>query len=250
MGYSNMLKKFYDRSALGFSIAWIIVYCMLLSAGDAISCAVGIEKSVTFPLGLLLCGVLFFFLKKYRLLQAYGLCPSAVSARSMLYYLPVLAMLSANLWYGTELRFDILETVLYICSMCCVGFLEEIIFRGLLYRAMCVENPRAAVIVSSLTFGIGHIINLFNGSGAEPAVTLLQVVYAAAAGFLFVMIFRKTGSLIGCIVIHGAFNALSVFASEPSGMGEQILSCLLLTVISGGYAAYLAYSMRKTESQG
>lgn len=248
MGYSNMLKKFYDRSAIGFSIAWILVYCFLMSVGDALSGAVQIEKAVTFPMGLLLCCILFFFLKKHRLLSAYGLCPSAASARSMLYYVPALVMLSANLWYGIAFRFDVPETVLFVGSMFCVGFLEEVIFRGLLYRAMCVENPRAAVIVSSLTFGIGHIINLFNGSGAEPAVTLLQVVYAAAAGFLFVMMYQKTGSLIGCIVIHGIFNALSVIASEPSGIGEQILSCLLLTCISGGYAVYLAYSIRKTES--
>ena len=61
--------------------------------------------------------------------------------------------------------------------MLCVGFLEEVIFRGLLFTAIARNNIKSAVIISSVTFGIGHIINLFNGSGMELVtddVRLLQ----------------------------------------------------------------------------
>ncbi len=242
-----MLKQLYDKSRLGFAILWIVLYCVLMSAGDSLSAMAGIEKAVTLPIGLLTSAVLFCFLKKHRLMAEYGLCRAKTAPSSMLYYLPAVLMLTANLWYGISVRIGVVKTVLYILSMFCVGFLEEVIFRGLLYRAMAADNPRSAVIVSSLTFGIGHIVNLFNGSGTEVFVTLLQVFYAAAAGFMFVMMYRKTDSLIGCIVIHGVFNAISVFANEPSGMVPQVVSCLLLMLISGGYAAYLAYSMQKTE---
>jgi membrane protease YdiL (CAAX protease family) len=81
----------------------------------------------------------------------------------MLYYLPVLLLLTANLWYGVTLNVGAVETALYILAMFCVGFLEEIIFRGLLYRALRRDNVKVAVIVSSVTFGMGHIINLING---------------------------------------------------------------------------------------
>ena len=103
----------------------------------------------------------------------------------MLYYIPVYIMLTANLWYGVTVHYAALETALYILSMFCVGFLEEVIFRGLLFEAMREESERAATIVSAVTFGIGHIINLFNGSGTELLPNLLQVVYATAAGFMF-----------------------------------------------------------------
>ncbi len=125
--------------------------------------------------------------------------------------------------------------------MFCVGFLEEVIFRGLLFNAMRKDSRKAAVIVSSVTFGIGHIINLVNGSGAELLPNLLQVVYATAAGFMFVMMYLKTDSLIGCIAAHGLFNALSVFANEANATPKRrILSCVLLAVITGAYAVYLA----------
>lgn len=242
----NVLKKLYDKSKIWFALAWIIAYCVLMSVGDALSASVGIEKSVTLVIGILLSAILLLFFKKNGLFMDYGLCTPKTSAKSMLYYIPILVMLTANLWYGVTLNYGALETVLYILAMLCVGFLEEVIFRGLLFEAMRGDSVKAAIIVSSVTFGIGHIINLINGSGTELLPNLLQVVYATAAGFMFVMMYYKSKSLIVCIVAHGVFNALSAFANEANATAEmRILTAILLTVITGSYALYLALSMRK-----
>lgn len=32
-----MLKRLYEKSRLGFALAWIVAYCVLLSMGDALS---------------------------------------------------------------------------------------------------------------------------------------------------------------------------------------------------------------------
>ena len=243
-----MLKKLYDKSRIWFALAWIIAYCVLMSAGDSISSVIGVEKSVTLPIGISLSVILLSFLKKNGLFEAYGLCTSKATARSMLYYLPVMVMLTTNLWYGVTMNYGLPETLLYILSMFCVGFLEEVIFRGLLFNAMREDSVKWAVIVSSVTFGIGHIINLVNVSGAELIPNLLQVVYATAAGFMFVMIYYKSGSLLACIAAHGVFNALSLFADEANASGEmRILSAVLLTVIAGAYAVYLALTMKMND---
>ena len=241
----NVLKKLYDKSKIWFAISWIIAYCVLMSVGDALSASIGMDKSVTLAIGIVLSGIVLLFLKKHWLSRDYGLCAPKASAKSMLFYIPILVMLTANLWYGVTLNYGVLETVLYILAMFCVGFLEEVIFRGLLFEALRKDNVKAAIIVSSVTFGIGHIINLINGSGAELLQNLLQVIYATAAGFMFVMMYYKSKSLIGCIVTHGAFNALSVFANEANATAEmRILTAILLTVITGSYALYLALSMK------
>ena len=75
-----------------------------------------------------------------------------------------------------------------------IGFLEEIIFRGFLFKMMEKNNVKTAIIVSSITFGIGHIVNLLNG--AELIPTLLQVCYAIAIGYMLVMVFYKSKSII------------------------------------------------------
>ena len=241
----NVLKKLYDKSKIWFAIAWIIAYCALMSVGDALSALVGIDKSVTLAIGIVLSVILLLFLKKNGLFSDCGLCAPKATARSMLYYIPVVVMLTANLWYGVTLNYGAPETVLYILVMLCVGFLEEVIFRGLLFEAMRKDSVKAAVIVSSVAFGIGHIINLINGSGTELLPNLLQVIYATSAGFMFVMMYYKSKSLLVCIVAHGIFNALSAFANEANATTEmQILSAALLTVITGSYALYLAISTR------
>lgn len=240
----NVFKKLYDKSPIWFAVSWIIAYCVLMSVGDALSASIGVEKSVTLAIGIVLSAILLLFLKKNGLSRDYGLCVPKTSAKSMLYYIPIIVMLTANLWYGVTLNYGALETVLYILAMLCVGFLEEVIFRGLLFEAMRTDSVKAAIIVSSVTFGIGHIINLINGSGAELLPNLLQVVYATAAGFMFVMMYYKSKSLLVCIAAHGAFNALSVFADEANATTEmRILTAVLLTVITGSYALYLALSI-------
>lgn len=234
------MRKLYEKSEIWFAVAWIIAYCVLLSLGDNISASIGMINVVTFPVALLLSVVLFLFLKRNGLLASYGLCKSKVSASKMLFYIPVLVMLTANLWYGIGIYVSPIEAVCYVLTMLCVGFLEEVIFRGLLFNAMRKDGVKSAILVSSLTFGIGHIVNLFNGSGAELLPNLLQVIYATAAGFMFVMIYYKTESLLVCIGAHGVFNALSVFVKEEAVSDVMhILSCVFLIVVCGGYAVYL-----------
>ena len=239
------MKNLYGKSEIWFAVAWIIAYCVLLSVGDNLSASLGVINVATFPIALLLSVVLFLFLKSNGLLECYGLCKSKAPAAKMLFYIPVLVMLTANLWHGFGIYESSLEAVCYVLTMLCVGFLEEVIFRGLLFNAMRKDGVKFAIIVSSLTFGIGHIVNLFNGSGTELLPNLLQVVYATAAGFMFVMIYYKTESLIVCIVAHGVFNALSVFVNEAAVTEMmRILSCVFLIVVCGGYGAYIARGVR------
>ena len=245
-----MLKKLYEKSEIWFAVAWIIGYVVLASTGDNISADLGIGKIVTLPILIAMSLSLYFFVRKNGLTEKYGLCKPRLPASKMLYYIPLLVLLTANLWYGVAMNMSPLETVLYILSMFCVGFLEELIFRGLLFQAMAKDGVKSAVIVSSVTFGIGHIVNLINGSGAELLPNLLQVLYAVAIGFAFVMIYWKTKSLLPCIIVHSVFNGLSAFANEAVMTPQrQIISGILLAVIAGGYALYLALAVREENKE-
>ena len=240
-----MLKKLYAKSEIWFAVAWIVAYVVVVSTADNISADLGIEKVVTLSILIALSAILYFFVKKNDLTEKYGLCKPRLPAAKMLFYAPLLVLLTANLWYGVAMNLSPVETALYVLSMVCVGFLEEMIFRGLLFKAMAKDGVKTAIIVSSVTFGIGHIVNLFNGSGAEWLPNLLQVMYAIAIGFAFVMIYVKSKSLLPCILTHSVFNGLSAFANEAAITPQrEILSGILLAVIAGGYALYLALAVK------
>ncbi len=124
--------------------------------------------------------------------------------------------------------------------MLCVGFLEEVIFRGFLFKALAKENVRTAILVSSVTFGLGHILNLINGSGTEFADNLWQVIVAIAIGLLFVLLFYFGGSLIPCILTHSAINVLSTFAKETGLTVEKGIALhLIMLAVIGIYSLIL-----------
>lgn len=243
----KLLKKLFDKNPLLFTIMWIVTYIILFSVGDALSTLVGIEKIFTLFIGLILSSILFIFINKYKLTNNFGLNKSKTNSKRMLFYIPCIVLLSANLWFGVKLNYSIIETVIYILTMFCVGFLEELIFRGFLFNTLKKDNLKIAILVSSLTFGIGHIVNLFNGSQIDLLSNILQVIYATSAGFMFVMIYQKTDSLIICILTHAIFNGLSAFCVEPSVIEYKILSSIIITLITGFYALYLYKIINKTK---
>ena len=240
-----MMTKLYEKSEIWFAVAWIIAYCVFVSIGDNLSASAGVIKAFTLPILIVLVIILVFFVKKNQLFHKYGLCKSEISSSKMLFYIPIAILLTANLWHGLTMNTSPVETVLYVLSMFCVGFLEEMIFRGFLFNAMLKDGAKSAIMISSVTFGVGHIVNLINGSGAELLPNILQVIYAMATGFMFVMIYYRTKSLIPCIVTHGLFNALSVFSDEAILTSQrQIISCVLITIIASTYAIYIVFMIK------
>lgn len=246
---NNLLTRLYKKNSILFTIIFIISYCLLMSIGDNLSLSIGIEKIITLPIGIILSFILLNFLKKNKLLTEYGLKKSSTPPSIMLYYIPLLILISANLWNGITLNFEIHETIFYILSMICVGFLEEIIFRGLLFKEMSKDNIKVAIVISSLTFGIGHIINLINGSNTELIPNLLQVVYATGAGFMFTMIYLKTDSLLICIITHSLFNSLNAFSVDVNKINSKIITSILITLISIFYALYIFVILKKKKQK-
>ena len=234
------MNKLYEKNGILFAVIWIVIYVVGMSLADNLSRIVGVEKSISLALCIILSAVAYGWIKKNGYVAKYGLCKPTVSADQMLYYVPLVFIATINIWYGFAMNLSMLESLLYFFSMILVGFLEEIIFRGFLFVEMCKDNVKTAIIVSSVTFGIGHIVNLFNGSGADLFSNLLQVVYAIAAGFMFTIIFYKTKSLWPCIVTHSVINSMSVFANEAAATPMmKVATAAALTLVSLGYAIYI-----------
>ena len=236
------MNKLYNKSELSFTILWIIIYVVGTSIFDNISNTIGLHKLFTFIYLILLTYIIIIFLKKNKLFKKYGLCKSEVSSKKLLYYLPLIFIMTCNVWFGISVNNSIIEILLYIASMFCVGFIEEIIFRGFLFKTMSKDNVKFAIIVSSVTFGIGHIVNLINGSGADVISNLCQVGYAMAGGFMFVSIFYKSKSIWPCITSHSIINALSIF-NNTTGI-NVIISSIILFVVSSGYGIYILKNIK------
>lgn len=242
------MKKLYEKNEQTFAIVWIAVYCVLQSLANPLNKAIGVAYAASAAFCVLQTVALFAFIRKNNLQKRYGICKSPVPACRFLYYVPLLILTSGNLWNGFAINYSPSETALRVVCMLCVGFLEEVIFRGFLFAAIAKDNIKSAIVISSVTFGVGHIINLFNGSGMDLVNNLCQIVFAIAVGFLLVTIFYRGGSLIPCILVHSAINTLSTFANDTSLTTEMhLLHLAVLIVIAVAYTLILTRTLLKNQ---
>lgn len=225
------MEKLFKKHETLFCILLIVVYVVVNSYLIQNFGVADYRTSVILTIMSVLLVILMFSLKR---IEYYGLT-KAKNPKRFLYFIPLVIIFSVNLWNGVNVNHTNNEVVFHILTMINVGFLEEIIFRGFLFKMMDKDNLKAAIIVSSVTFGIGHIVNLVNGS--ELFTTLMQVCYAIAIGYLFVTIFYKSKSLVPCILAHIFINATSIFKVESSGLLYIVSIFLVISCL--GYAFYI-----------
>ena len=111
------------------------------------------------------------------------------------------------------------------------------LFRGFLFKALIPKDGlKLSVIISSVTFGIGHIVNLL--AGQANLETVIQVLFAIAWGFIFTMVYLKSGSLLPCIIAHGLVDAFSKFSTESITVEwVYMIATIIIAVV---YCIYLS----------
>ena len=91
--------------------------------------------------------------------------------------------------------------IVFLTSVCMAPILEELLFRGLIYKRLrntC--NSFVAAIISSLAFGISH-------------GNLVQFLYAFLAGMLLAYVYEKYKNLWAPILFHLCANTISVLGT-------------------------------------
>lgn len=253
-----MLKKLYAKCEWGFALVWIGIYVAVMNVAlqicggfDDLAGKTPLQVLVPAVCVLAVAAAATVWILRNGLGEKYGLCRFRGKGSVFLWFLPLLLMSCINLINGLAMPAKLSVTLLMTVNMAVAGYAEEVIFRGFLFRAMAKDNLKTAIIVSAVTFGAGHIVNLANT--ADKLGVLLQVAYAIVIGFLYTVIVYKGGSLWPCILSHMFVNGTSVFGREQGPFTQlvklifgqatpilvQLCSAVLIIVISGGYALWL-----------
>ena len=230
------MKKLYQKNELVFAILWIVAYVVL--CGTVRSNFGDDSPIMTVVLAVFTAGILVF-IGVNKLWERYGLCKWQGSAASYWFFIPLIILMTGNLWGGFGMEHSGASQAFAVVSMLLIGFVEEMIFRGFLFRILLKKDPApVAVTISAVTFGIGHIVNLFTGHrGLE---TVIQIFYAIAWGFMFTFVFYKSGSLIICIIAHSIIDAFSKFSAAGENMAVAYIYIGLTIVGAIAYCLYLS----------
>lgn len=237
------MRRFYEKSEIWFAVTWIIIYVVAMGnlrnnfGDESLFSMVGV---------LIIAAILTVFIVENRLTEKYGLV-RCLDGKKFLYFIPFVLLCSVNLWFGVSMHYDLFHQISAVMTMVLVGYVEEIIFRGLLYKAIEKDNVKQAIIISAVTFGAGHIVNLLTGQGSVD--TVLQMIYAIAIGFAFVMCFYKSRSLVPCIVTHSIINLTSKFSNhritEQAEAFWNYGATVFMLLVAGAYALYLSKVYKK-----
>ena len=182
------MKKLYEKSEILFAILWIVLYTVgmgnLRNLGD---------DSPYMMIGLIvLSALMLLFVWKNGLLEKYGLSAWARNNRAMLWFFPLWIIASMNLWGGVEASYPLPGQIFAVVSMALVGFAEELIFRGFLFKAVAFGfivtlafyksgSLLPCILSHSLTdvfskFARGDAPSLLNWA-AHIVIVVLAVVY-------------------------------------------------------------------------
>jgi membrane protease YdiL (CAAX protease family) len=237
------MKKLNAVAPVWHAVAWIFSYVLLVFIGDWLSELVGEPNSVTAPLLAALSIVLILYLGRNDWLRYYGLRSfRRGDFATALFYLPLLAVVLLQYAKGWRGDLDPTAVLLIIGLMVCVGFIEELVFRGFLFRAILSgRNLTRAIVVSGVTFGIGHAVNLARGyTGVEQVI---QIAFGVVLGVVLALLFAVTGTIVPLIVFHTLLNISgNITASKPE---VDLIMLAATTVISAGYGGYLAVVLRR-----
>ncbi len=206
------MKTLYEKKPVLFAVLFIVFYCAVTipirgEYGDgSLQSLLGLS-AVALAIAAACTAI--------PLWKPLGVAARPQLVRACLYFIPMWILSTGNVWDGFKLQYAGAELWYAIGSMALVGFVEEMIFRGFLFRALLKKDgPRTAVIVSAVSFGIGHIVNVL--AGMDIARNLLMIVFAVAWGFVFTMVYYKCGSLLPCIIAHAVIDVLSVLAMDTA----------------------------------
>jgi uncharacterized protein len=236
------LIKLYRNEAVLHSLVWLGIYLVLNTITGNIAEAVHVDAhQISAIPNLLLALVCFFYLIRTGIAQELGLTSKPTEKASvMLYYLPLLALPCLNLLYGVNTSLGVADILFLLAMYTGVGFMEEIIFRGMMFKALLQKWNRILVVAFiSFTFAIGHLVSMV-AVGQSGLDTSLQIINALVVGFMFMAVILADGNLRACIIAHILYNFLANISLVGSTHKEIIVANAVITAAYFGYLLYRA----------
>lgn len=198
----------------------------------------------------LLAGVFFLLLIKESGLRVFSWTPAGEFATSVLLTLPALLVAVNNLPAISLATGDcgITDTPLWVAiffvQCMCVGFFEELAFRGLLFPYFlkkCKTRLHVFLCIAgtSCLFGLYHLLNLLEGAGIGPV--LQQVGYSALVGAMCAACMLLTGNVFVPVILHGVYNFCGlVVPTLGGGTWWDVPTIVITVVLAVAATAYFA----------
>jgi hypothetical protein len=192
------------------------------------------------------CAYVIFLLTRLRWWQEAGF-KLPRSGRTLLAFLPLLILPIAVVVSSGFKAASAGQMIGFAILTLMVGFAEEGLLRGVALRAMLPIGLTRAAVLSSVFFGIGHLLNLWHGS--SPSAVIVQMIYSTLLGIGFAGVRLYTGTIWPAIAAHVLIDFADIagrgFVLAPP-KELKLAGVIAPIVITGLYALYGWWLLRRT----
>lgn len=119
----------------------------------------------------------------------------------------------------------------------CVGFAEELMFRGLVFHWFRDLPVRRTILVSAFAFGAAHLGGLLVSDAT--AVILAQSVFASAVGAIMACARARDRSIWLPIAVHAGFDFAALAAAGSIGGALEDSSATIVRLLVPGAVMWL-----------
>ncbi|MDF2533822.1 MAG: Abortive infection protein [Clostridia bacterium] len=235
------MNKLREKKPILHGVIWIIFYIVMVNIGDGLSELAGVPNLATSAILIIFSITLVLYLKKNNWFEAYGM--KGITKKDLpmtLFYVPLIVLAFIQYFAGIDNTLSMMEIAASCLLMIGVGFIEELIFRGFLFQGIYAKSgENRAILISGITFGIGHIVNLLRGYSLTEQMG--QIIVAIAIGIALALLVAITKNIVPGILFHIAFNISGTITKADSNL--QIYLTIAILSISTFYAIYLFRSM-------
>lgn len=162
------------------------------------------------------------------------------SAKEWTVWLPTLAI---PLTIGLHLGFHSTWSHVPFLMIAALGVAinEEILFRGILLRALLPFGSAVAIIVPSFLFGASHLGNIL--VGGDVTYGLFQFAWTFIAGMALTAMRMQNKSLLPAIMFHIILDGVEYAATGEYGVHSIHFSLLWLSIFVLLNLAFLVYAL-------
>jgi membrane protease YdiL (CAAX protease family) len=170
--------------------------------------------------------------------------------RTLPLYWPMALIAAGTLTTGVNT--DTSGSMLAIILMTVVAgsFVEELMFRGLVFHWFRAVSVRKQILISALGFGGLHLLGLT--SGIEPAVIFAQVYLAASFGIIFGYARARDYSIMIPTLVHIVFNFITLGskggvaeAATSAPTGQVVMGMLAVGTFTWAWGGFLLWKAGK-----
>lgn len=237
------MKKFFYRHSLILFLAVLFgrgIVGMLAVAGiQLINPALTIQKDLGWVIMIIYATFVIAAVKWVKIDKEIGLTMPD-SSKDWYVWIPTLIIPGTLIYYlGFNYAWGFLPFLLIAAVGVAIN--EEILFRGILLKAILPFGTAIAIVVPSLLFGVAHLGNIL--AGGDVTYGLFQFGWTFFAGMSLTVMRLANNSLLPCIAFHFILDAIEYMATGEFGIHSGSYPLKWLTIFLLLNVAFFMYSL-------